>query len=224
MSVKKIGQWDEMVLNAYVDGELDRETMARIDVDMEVNPKLGEFVKQRMALNERVFASCDSISDMPLSPGLQNVLNRAERGVPQLNQSLWKQNKHWLSLAAGIGLLSVGFVTGYFTGELKMENHILTQQLHQQSIERELENTYSRVLENTPSGKTVKWVNEATSTTVELMPIRTLQAADKRYCREFKEVLVIGEEREVRHGISCREGKATWKTRVLFPNQDLDAF
>ena len=220
MSNTEINHWDAIKLNAYLDGELDAQAAAQIEVEMASDPSIREFVEQRRGINRLTSELCNKISRKPLTPGLISLLERAES--QDSGHDNWYNDRRWLSLAAGFAILGIGFSAGYFTGETKTENYFLTQQVQRQAAEQDLQKAYNRVLENTPSGETISWVNEAISTKIEYVPIRTLQTEDNRYCREFREILITDAGKEARHGISCREGKSQWKTKVLFPIDDHD--
>jgi hypothetical protein len=215
MADKLNSKWDEETLNAYLDGELDRETMGQIDDDMRSNLNVRGYIEKRRRLNRLMGSAFDDIMSRPMPQGLE----RFARSQPY---SMEQQRGGWekisLALAAGITMLSVGFGAGYFTGETRMEKRMLVLETKRVMAVRELELASSRALETTPSGQRVLWESPDARAKSELVPVRTLQTKDKQYCREFKEILVIDGEKEVRHGISCREGKAQWKTKVLFPN------
>ncbi len=209
-------QWSDEVLNAYVDGALESHTASRVELSLAQDADIRAYVEKRLKLTELVTDFSEEINHQPLSQGLQSCVDNLDKTPSGSMRVRWYDDKRWYALAASIALLGIGFGAGFFTGEMKMENQLLTAQLQRQVTNRSFEKSYSRVLEETPSGEVVQWVNEATDTKVQFMPIRTMQTKNNNYCREFKRVLVVDGVKETQHGISCREGKQQWKTRLLF--------
>ena len=208
-------QWDEETLSAYLDGELDPELSRQIDEAMRNDLRVRGFIEKRRRLNHLMGEAFEGIMGEPMDERLEKFTTPV---VKSTGGGRGRYERFSLALAAGFSMLSIGFGAGYFTGESRMENRMFAVEQQRAVAMRELELASSQALESTPSGQTVVWESQNTMAKSELVPVRTLQTKDKQYCREFKEILIIEGEKEVRHGISCREGKAQWKTRVIFPN------
>ena len=214
MATKTRSRWNEETLNAYVDGELDAETASRVEQALGWDLNARAFVQKRQRLNGLLSREFSTIGSAPLTGGLQDIVDREcqpqTKGAPDGS----RRRREMLSLAAGIAMLGIGFGAGYFTGETRVEKNIAATTSSRNEMLREVRSVHNRTLERVPSGQRVTWSDD--NATAELTPVRTLQTKDNKYCREFKEILIIDGEKETRHGISCREGKENWRTRVLF--------
>lgn len=67
-------------------------------------------------------------------------------------------------------------------------------------------------LERRASGEAVAWRAEGSGRSGTVVPLWTFKVADGRYCRDYRETVVVaGRERE-RIGRACREASGLWRT------------
>ncbi len=76
---------------------------------------------------------------------------------------------------------------------------------------REANQTTQRALETAPSGTTNTWRNPDSGHSGTITPISTYQAANGRYCREYRETIDIDGQRQQAHGTACREPDGSWR-------------
>ena len=214
MATRSTDRWDEETLNAFVDGELDAETASRIEHAMHWDLNVRAFVQKRRRLNGLLSREFSGIARTPMSCGLQQIADEAGRPPAAKGTGSRQWTRQLLSLAAGVAMLAIGFGAGYFAGETRVEKNVIAATSSRNELLREVRSVHNRTLERVPSGQRVTWTED--NAMAELIPVRTLQTQDNEYCREFKEILIIDGVKETRHGISCREGKENWRTRVLF--------
>ena len=69
----------------------------------------------------------------------------------------------------------------------------------------------SRSLETHPAGQTSTWRNPDTGHDYQVTPVRTYQAAEGRYCREFTTQVAIGNRIEDAYGTACRMPDGSWQ-------------
>jgi surface antigen len=69
----------------------------------------------------------------------------------------------------------------------------------------------SRTLETQPIGQTSAWRNPDTGHHYQVTPVRTYQAAEGRYCREFTTHVTIGNRVEDAYGTACRMPDGSWQ-------------
>lgn len=67
------------------------------------------------------------------------------------------------------------------------------------------------VFEATPSNQTMAWQNPDYGTAYQVTPVRTFQANDGRYCREYQALATVGGRREQAYGTACRTPDGDWQ-------------
>jgi surface antigen len=72
------------------------------------------------------------------------------------------------------------------------------------------EQTAQRILEFRRSGTAGTWRNPENDHSGKLTPQRTYLRADGTYCREYEQVLHIGDRAETAYGTACRVGDGLW--------------
>ncbi|MET0012879.1 MAG: RT0821/Lpp0805 family surface protein [Sedimenticola sp.] len=219
MAEKRFETWDELTVNAYLDGQLDDETRRQLELAMEEDDGLKVYVQNRRRLDGLLQGTYSSAMERPLSPGLADMLSgtgREAAGNVSVHRSGgWMQG--FLALAAGLVIMAIGFGAGFLTGEASMERQQLAMSLERNSSLQNMQVAWNSVLENTPSGEAVVWGDPESSYSTRITPIRTMRTRDNRYCREFREVRLVDGIQEERRGISCRSGKEQWQLEALFP-------
>lgn len=213
----RIGGIPSSSLNAYIDREMDRRQRLDLQQRVMTDADAALYVEDMESVQRLLRSALDEASSQPPSAGLEQVLLRlkAAGNTRRRRQSIWGQPA--LALAAGLALLGIGFGTGLFTANQQLERRISALEEGRNQALDEVGLALNRVLEYSPSGKAVAWRSERHDASGELTPIRTLKTPDKRYCREYRETLVINGEREERRGLSCRTGKEQWERRLIIP-------
>jgi surface antigen len=79
-------------------------------------------------------------------------------------------------------------------------------------------NATEKALENTRSGKALKWHNPDNGHEGYITPIRTYKIQSGRYCREFVQEANIGGEKVKVYGKACRQPDGQWE--VMSSNND----
>ncbi len=69
----------------------------------------------------------------------------------------------------------------------------------------------ANVFEVTPSQQTIAWQNPDYGTAYQVTPVRTFQANDGRYCREYQALATVGGRREQTYGTACRTPDGDWQ-------------
>lgn len=218
-----IGGIEGSLLNAYIDGELEREQMERIKRQLASDVAASRYVTMtrrfhlvsRTALDETIDnSSLNSLKDRLIT------LKEAQHTQPVLKSpgnSLYRMVRWPQALAAGIALVTLGFGIGFFSSGYQMQQQMMLAQLAREEGQLESRQVLNRVLEHGPSGERVVWKSGNGRVQGELLPVRTVKLGDKEYCREFHEILIVAGQKEVRRGLSCRAGKELWKTKMVLP-------
>ena len=71
--------------------------------------------------------------------------------------------------------------------------------------------THHAALETAPAGATTRWVNPDSGHSGTVMPTRTYQATDGRYCREYQQTVTVGGQAQSGYGTACRQPDGSWK-------------
>lgn len=69
----------------------------------------------------------------------------------------------------------------------------------------------ANVLEATPTRQVAAWQNPDYGTSYQLTPMRTYQANDGLYCREYQAIAMIGGRQERSYGTACRMPDGDWR-------------
>jgi surface antigen len=97
--------------------------------------------------------------------------------------------------ATALGTL-VGFVIGQQVG---------------QSLGRTEETCFSRTFEHVPDRETIVWQDPSRGAQYQVMPVRTAEANDGLYCREYQAKATVGGKVSETYGTACRMPDGSWK-------------
>ena len=102
-------------------------------------------------------------------------------------------------VAVGVGTL-IGAVMGFEVGKSldRADKLALVQAQHD-------------ALEYGVSGSTTTWKNPDSGNSGEVVPQPAYRQDNGTICREFLQVIMVGDEVESARGIACREPAGTWK-------------
>jgi hypothetical protein len=113
-----MSSWDDAEIYAYVDGELDAESAARLEADSRADPALAARIAEQRELRARLRAQFDTVLDEPIPERFRAALAGPERGsavtpigaaVRGARAASWP--RQWLAIAA---TLAVGVFAGVF--------------------------------------------------------------------------------------------------------------
>jgi surface antigen len=71
--------------------------------------------------------------------------------------------------------------------------------------------TAQRALETAPTGTVVPWTNPDNGHAGVVTPVRTYQVADGGYCREYQQVVTVGNQQQEAYGTACRQPDGSWR-------------
>ena len=71
--------------------------------------------------------------------------------------------------------------------------------------------TAATALESNQTGASSQWTNPDSGNSGTFTPTRTYQQADGRYCREYKQEIMVDDEKHQAHGTACRQPDGSWK-------------
>jgi surface antigen len=115
-------------------------------------------------------------------------------GAGALIAGLAGANPAWIVGAALMG----GLLGGYVGHRLDDRDKQMASQAAMQAFERNR------------TGQASVWSNPNTGNHGEVVPVKTYQLADGRYCRRYEQTLYIGGEKQRSAGTACRQADGTW--------------
>ncbi|HXA22072.1 MAG TPA: RT0821/Lpp0805 family surface protein [Acetobacteraceae bacterium] len=193
--------YDDETLGAYIDGELDRETVKALEADLRKDPDLRRQVTELRAIStalrewctEQVRPQAAAWPFAMLTDKQSSRFQRALRGFTPL----WSH-----ALAASVALL-FGVSIGQFV------NHSGRQ--HGGGADEAVQQLLQSALEHTMSGQEISWTDNASRHTVTVQPIRTYRASGT-FCREYRETAINATQPNERtmYGLACRSPEGTW--------------
>ena len=68
----------------------------------------------------------------------------------------------------------------------------------------------TRAFEQNRTGQASVWRNPDSGNSGSITPTKTYQLANGRYCREYRQTIVVGGEQHQAYGTACRQPDGTW--------------
>ena len=65
-------------------------------------------------------------------------------------------------------------------------------------------------LEHTRSNETTRWDNPDSGNSGTMTPTRTYQQSAGQYCREYRQTVIVGGEKQDAYGTACRQPDGSW--------------
>jgi surface antigen len=69
----------------------------------------------------------------------------------------------------------------------------------------------ARAFESNRTGQSAGWKNPDSGNSGTITPTKTYQAASGQYCREYRQDVIIGGEKQQAYGTACRQPDGSWK-------------
>ncbi len=207
---------DKQRLMAYVDGELTESERAAAERLLESDPQARVYVESARKVDYLVREALDEALRRPLPERLLRTIH-----PPRARGGISGTGKYGLiRVAASVAVLGLGIVLGYGASQWQNQREFAALESANIRLTALLGETVNRALEYQASGMTVSQQVPGRGWAVNVTPLRTFKAEDQRYCREFRQEVVREGIPEVRFGLSCRQGKEAWETRLLAEHLD----
>lgn len=71
--------------------------------------------------------------------------------------------------------------------------------------------TAAKALESNRTGQAATWQNPDNGHSGTITPTKTYQASNGQYCREYRQEVIIGGEKQQAYGTACRQPDGSWK-------------
>lgn len=200
--------YDETLLSAYFDGELDVATMTEVDSLIEKDPAVAQYLLDTLRTTAGLRAESNAVLQEEVPQRLQDTL------APQ--QIVKFRRRPVISNIIQIAAVLFLGIFGFAIGTLMERN---TGQNYPAAI-TPLPARYSDIvdtaLEFNVSGKAHEWRAPGRSIAVKVTPVKTYRNQEGIYYREFK-MEVITDTRQSRiNGLAYRTTGGKWTTKVLY--------
>jgi|GEM_PF-1108763 len=203
---------DDVLLNAYIDGELGHEDVIEVSSALRNDPE----ATRRLACFQRV----DALIHQAYNPILDAPIPERLIAATLTKTSRWSVYKSSLAtvpvrsaIAAGLGLLFVATGT-YAVTTWRMDSlrqHELAVRQKDETMEKQ---AIQYALERERSGTPTQWVNPDSGKAGSVVPVRTFQDHSGEFCREFQ--IITENEAQLSHpilAVACRNGQGVWDER-----------
>jgi len=201
-------EFDELTLSAYIDGELDPDTMREVDSFLEQDQGAQKYVLNavRMTARLRNCMNGDLKENIPehLIAAVQRQPPKRKRRKPVIHPLL--------RMAAAILLVLLGFGVGSFlkrggNGDFAMLTAALPARYSQ---------VVNQALEYNLSGTPREWQAPQSAVGVCVTPVKTYRDRSGLYYREYRlEVKAEHGSRQIK-GLAYRTADGKWKTKAVF--------
>ncbi|MDD3447910.1 MAG: RT0821/Lpp0805 family surface protein [Gammaproteobacteria bacterium] len=213
-------RFDDGILVAYVDGELDNDTAAAVEGWLARDAAAAARARRLREQAGLLRAAFNGVLNEPVPQRLRHCVGAAPDNITPLPRRAGPAPA-WniaLPVAATLAALTVGLGSGAFLYDWRSQS--LEQQAASDRVAmlEQIERTVNDALENQLSGTPVSWSARTPGATFTVTPLRTYRDDAGRYCREYRQELVDGDAREVSYGLSCRTGEARWENQMLLLN------
>lgn len=200
--------YDETILSAYIDGELDAATMGEVDAFLEKDREAAGYVLDTVRTTARLKADMNAVLQEEVPQRLLDTLSPQQTARSRRRPLM----RNLLRVAAVLILGFLGFGIGLLMERNAGENY--------PALIAPLPARYSDVvdaaLEFNLSGKSREWVTPRGSVAVKVTPVKTYQDKDGVYYREYRLELATGTRQSHVDGLAYRTAQGKWTTKVLY--------
>ena len=198
-------QYDEITLSAYIDGELDPETMHAVEMFINENENARRYILEAVRVNAGLRASMNMTLHEEIPQSLLNGIT--ERATKKTGRAA-----PLLRIAAAIILV----VIGLGAGTLLRSNKNLPYSAAIMPFPAQYNQVIEEALENNVSGSSRQWQEPRSTLIVDVTPVRTYRDKQGTYYREFRLEVTSSNEHSQLNGLAYRDVNGKWQTKVLY--------
>ena len=203
-------KFDEQTLSAYVDGELDPETMHDVETFVETDDNARTYVVNAVKTTARLRALTNKAMFEEVPQHLVEVI----RSKPEKKQQQ-KITVHPLFRMAAAILLVLG---GFGAGSILQRGGNEQVPLLSAPLTAQYGHVVDQALEYNLSGTPRQWQEQEGSIIVLVTPVKTYRDKDGLYYREYRLEVSARQERRQVSGLAYRTRGGKWKTKAVFYN------
>jgi hypothetical protein len=200
--------FDETILSAYLDGELDAATMNEVDSFLGTDPQAAGYILDTVRTSARLKAGMNAILQEEIPQRLLDTLS------PQ--QAARSRRKPLMRSIIRMAAFVILGIVGFGIGTLMERN----TGGHYPAVIAPLPARYSEVvdaaLEFNLSGKPREWKAPRGSIALKVTPVKTYRDKAGVYYREYRLEVATGTRRSQINGLAYRTAKGNWTTKVMY--------
>ncbi|WP_210398208.1 RT0821/Lpp0805 family surface protein [Motiliproteus sediminis] len=203
--------YDDGLVMAYVDGELDGRESAEFEKLLQQDTGLQQQVRRLREMNAALGVAFNEAMHGEMPP------LRAFAGRRQ--PPWWERLSDWLVDAGSARWQPMATAALVLVVASGGGGYLLSQGGESAAVVSPavvVDATLNHTLETQMSGTTVEWQDEQTGLAGTITPVRTFKTEQGKFCREFLERQLIKEQWQEQRGIACREGKEEWQVRARY--------
>ena len=201
-------KFDERTLSAYVDGELDPETMRDVETFVEIDANARKYVVNAVKTTARLRA----FTNEAMHAGVPEHLVSAIRSQPEKKERQKFGVQPLFRIAAAILLVLVGFGAGSIIQRFGNEPAALLST----PLIAQYGHVVDQALEYNLSGTSSEWQAPQGPVIVMVTPVKTYRDKDGLYYREYRLEVSARQERRQIKGLAYRTANGQWKTKAVF--------
>ena len=200
--------YDETILSAYVDGELDAATMHEVDSFIQKDDAAASYMLDTVRTTALLRANLNAVLDEEIPQRLLDTLSPQQIARSRRKPVIRNLIRVAAVLVMGFFGFGLGILMERNTGE------------HFPAVIAPLPARYGDVvdaaLEFNLSGKPREWQAPRAAVAITVTPVKTYRDKSGVYYREYKLEVATGAERSRINGLAYRTGNGKWKTKVLY--------
>ena len=200
--------FDETILSAYLDGELDAATMNEVDSFLGTDPQAAGYILDTVRTTARLKAGMNAILQEEIPQRLLDTVS------PQ--QAARSRRKPLMRSIIRMAAFVILGIVGFGIGTLMERN----TGAHYPAVIAPLPARYSEVvdaaLEFNLSGKSREWKAPRGSIALKVTPVKTYRDKAGVYYREYRLEVATGTRRSQINGLAYRTAKGNWTTKVMY--------
>ena len=101
--------------------------------------------------------------------------------------------------AIAISVVGGALIGGFIGHQMDQKDKLIAEQ------------TAAKALESNRTGQSSGWKNPDSGNSGTITPTKTYQSGSGQYCREYRQEVIIGGEKQQAYGTACRQPDGTWK-------------
>lgn len=214
---------DESTLIAYVDGELDMQTVREVEAALSVDENAREIVEHlraltaltRIAFNDTLHEAVPQRLKDAAMGRTGNDTNNVVAFAPKIKSTVRRALPHGFAAAAAFAGLLLGLGGGVQYSNSSASNALQLAAMSLQQDESSMSLALNKALEVNMSGDSLNWNNPDSGRSAAFTPVRTYQDKSGKFCREYRKDVTSPDQTDTTFGLACRDETGNWKTRYL---------
>ena len=200
--------FDETILSAYTDGELDAATMDEVNSALEKDPEAARYVLDTARTKALLRANMNAVLHEEIPQRLLDTLSPQQIARSRRRPVI----RNLIRVAAVVILGFLGFGIGTLMERNTGENY--------PAVIAPLPASYGEVvdaaLEFNLSGKSRDWKAPGGSIAVKVTPVKTYKDKAGVYYREYRLEVATDTQHSQINGLAYRTADGNWATKVMY--------